>query len=531
MSQNDFTIANQGFPAFRADLNSALQALASLSAGATEPSTTFAYQLWYDSTNNLLKMRNTDNDAWITLAYLDQTNDEWEVRSAVIQAVDAAGVVIKTDDGTTRLTIADSGAITTQGNLTVGANLDVSSGTIKLDGNYPVGTNNVALGDTALDDASLTGGNNTAIGANALTANTTGASNTAVGYQALWSNTTASYNNAFGHNALVFNTTGANNVAVGNGALQSNTTASNNTAVGYQALLANTTGVSNTAIGFGALDANTTAGSNVAIGDSALGASTTGASNVGIGHRAGDAITTGSSNVTVGKDGLGANTTGSSNVALGASAMVTNQTGSNNIGVGYRVMNNMNGGTKNTVVGNDAGYSFTTGSYNVCIGSDAGGQITTGSKNTIIGSYNGNQDGLDIRTASNRMVISDGDGNIGMYIDGSQDAHFDGDVIAYSTTISDRRLKGDIENITDALDKVGQINGVTFVRKNNGEASAGIIAQEIMEVLPEAVKEKSMPLHTGSEDTYYVVEYDAVTGLLVEAVKELKARVEALEAK
>jgi len=75
MSQNDFTIANQGFPAFRADLNGALQALASLSAGATEPSTTFAYQLWYDSTTDILKVRNADNDAWINLFNFDQATD------------------------------------------------------------------------------------------------------------------------------------------------------------------------------------------------------------------------------------------------------------------------------------------------------------------------------------------------------------------------------------------------------------------------------------------------------------------------
>ena len=51
-----------------------------------------------------------------------------------------------------------------------------------------------------------------------------------------------------------------------------------------------------------------------------------------------------------------------------------------------------------------------------------------------------------------------------------------------------------------------------------------------MEVLPEAVKSQALPLQTGEQDQeYYVVEYDAVTGLLVEAVKELKARVEALE--
>lgn len=75
MSQNDFTIANQGFPAFRADLNGALQALATVSAGDAAPTTTFAYMLWYDSTNDILKMRNADDDAWITLFTFNQATD------------------------------------------------------------------------------------------------------------------------------------------------------------------------------------------------------------------------------------------------------------------------------------------------------------------------------------------------------------------------------------------------------------------------------------------------------------------------
>jgi len=120
MSQHDMNIENQGFPAFRSDLNDALAALASTSAGATAPSTTFAQQLWYDSTANLLKMRNTDNDAWITLAYFDQTNDEWEIRSAVIQAVDSAGVTIKDDSGTTLLAVADGGGVTITDNASNG---------------------------------------------------------------------------------------------------------------------------------------------------------------------------------------------------------------------------------------------------------------------------------------------------------------------------------------------------------------------------------------------------------------------------
>ena len=77
MSQNDFNIANQGFPSFRSDLNSSLQALASNSSGATEPDTTYAYQWWYDSTADVLKMRNADNDAWIIFAAFDQTTDSW----------------------------------------------------------------------------------------------------------------------------------------------------------------------------------------------------------------------------------------------------------------------------------------------------------------------------------------------------------------------------------------------------------------------------------------------------------------------
>ena len=50
MSQHDMNIANQGFPAFRSDLNNALTALASTSNGTSAPSTTFAYQMWVDTT-------------------------------------------------------------------------------------------------------------------------------------------------------------------------------------------------------------------------------------------------------------------------------------------------------------------------------------------------------------------------------------------------------------------------------------------------------------------------------------------------
>lgn len=79
MSQHDFDIANQTAASARTDINSALQALASLSSGGTAPSTTFANMLWYDTAANTLKMRAEADDAWISIGYLDQSSDAFRV--------------------------------------------------------------------------------------------------------------------------------------------------------------------------------------------------------------------------------------------------------------------------------------------------------------------------------------------------------------------------------------------------------------------------------------------------------------------
>ena len=79
MPQHDLDIANQSSAAFRSDLNLALQALGSLSSGATAPTVTYANMLWYDTSTSILKMRNEADDAWISLVYLDQVNDLFRV--------------------------------------------------------------------------------------------------------------------------------------------------------------------------------------------------------------------------------------------------------------------------------------------------------------------------------------------------------------------------------------------------------------------------------------------------------------------
>jgi hypothetical protein len=74
MAQHDYIIANQSGAAFRSDLNNGLAAIVSQNSGAAQPSTTYAYQWWADTTTGLLKIRNAANSAWITIGTLASAN-------------------------------------------------------------------------------------------------------------------------------------------------------------------------------------------------------------------------------------------------------------------------------------------------------------------------------------------------------------------------------------------------------------------------------------------------------------------------
>lgn len=74
MAQADLNVANQSGAGFRSDLNNQLLALGTLQSGASAPSTPYAYMLWADTTNDLLKIRNAANSAWISLGTLSATN-------------------------------------------------------------------------------------------------------------------------------------------------------------------------------------------------------------------------------------------------------------------------------------------------------------------------------------------------------------------------------------------------------------------------------------------------------------------------
>jgi hypothetical protein len=88
------------------------------------------------------------------------------------------------------------------------------------------------------------------------------------------------------------------------------------------------------------------------------------------------------------------------------------------------------------------------------------------------------------------------------------------------TAFSDERLKSDIKTITKALDKVNALRGVTF--EKDGVRGLGVIAQEVEKVIPEVVKDN---------EEYKSVAYGNIVGVLIEAIKELKAEVDELKSR
>ena len=371
--------------------------------------------------------------------------------------------------------------------LTVAGNVSVDGGTIKLDGAFPTGTNNTALGDGALDDGSLSGGYNVAIGQAALGENEGGQENVAVGWNSLDANTSGNNNSSLGSQSLSANTSGASNTAVGKNALRSNQTGNDNVAVGQQALEDNT-GSSNTAVGYAALLENTS----------------------GIGNTA------------VGKLALGTCSTISNSTAVGQNAL----------------RNTVN--LENTALGEAAGEAVTSGHNNTFLGKDCGKSVTTGTRNTIVGAYNGNQDGLDIRTSSSQVVISDGHGNVRLHFNGNDMASagvygnttstganvavLSSGIIRRST--SSLRYKNTINDATHGLTELMALRPVTYKGNNDGDTIfGGLIAEEVHDAgLTEFVQ-------YNDDNEPDALAYGNMVSLCIKAIQEQQATITALEAR
>jgi len=250
---------------------------------------------------------------------------------------------------------------------------------------------NVAIGKGTLQTQSFNNGgtpyisNNTAIGNEALysnqpTATGNGNANTAVGAGALRLNTSGRQNSAYGTGSMGNNTTGYFNAAFGVGSLTTNTTGYWNTAMGYQALIFNTTGYHNTALGLNSLESNTSGYRNTGAGVEVLKGNTTASQNTAIGHSA--LRTQSFSNASTPWN--------SNNVAIGFEALYSNQpttttNGYLNSAVGALTLRANTTGYTNTAVGSSVMAANTTGYANTAVGSSAMTNNTTGQQNSAFG--------------------------------------------------------------------------------------------------------------------------------------------------
>ena len=153
MATHDYVIANGTGAAVRSDLNGALAAIVSQNSSATEPSPSYAYQRWADTTAGVMKMRNGANNAWITLYQLD---GEWS--TIAFENGTAAAPSIYFKDSGTDTGIYSPGA--DQLAVSTGGTVRLTTTTTGITSALPV---DVPLGTAAAPSIAFTGDTNTGI--------------------------------------------------------------------------------------------------------------------------------------------------------------------------------------------------------------------------------------------------------------------------------------------------------------------------------------------------------------------------------
>jgi hypothetical protein len=371
--------------------------------------------------------------------------------------------------------------------------------------------------------------------------------------------TSATFNTVTATNLTVTNDATINGVKVGEGGGSIAT----NTAVGAGALAANTTGANQTTIGYQAGFTNTTGGNFSAFGGQAgytYNSTTENWGSVFVGFRSGQFTTSGNDNAFVGGFSGRNNTTGSYNVSLGASSLYSNTTANDNVAVGFQAAYTNTVGGQNICIGRAAGYAHNTGDGNVFIGYQAGtattgsfnstfvgrgagNAMTGGTKNTIIGAFTGNQGGLDIRTESNYIVLSDGDGNARLYISGGTNPNqlFAPAVYAWTTasaanvvvtgtgghlvrSTSALKYKTDIRDL-ESVD-ISLLRPVRYKSLCNGDDETkdhlGLIADEAATAGFEELVTR------GAEGEVEGFQYERLTVVLLKAIQEQQTLITAL---
>jgi hypothetical protein len=155
-----------------------------------------------------------------------------------------------------------------------------------------------------------------------------------------------------------------------------------------------------------------------------------------------------------------------------------------------------------------------------------------------------NSSSTDIKTGNTHdYTWYDADVGIRWYVAGAEDMRLqnggtlqvDGDVVAYSTTISDERLKDNVTTIENPLDKIKALRGVEYdwnAGSRKGKRDLGLIAQEVEKVIPNIVHEHEQPFLNDDEDDktlYKTVDYEKMVAVLIEGMKEQQSQIDELK--
>ena len=401
-----------------------------------------------------------------------------------------------------------------------------------------------------------TGWSNTAVGKEALLNNTIGFQNIAIGTYALYSNHKNMYNIAIGNQALYTNnsstqTNASYNLAIGNYALYSNKYGVNNIAIGSSAAQNSQYGDNSIAIGHKALyNSKLTSGGrnpdyNVGIGTEALYNNNNGVSNTAIGYKAGYDNNNMNNTICIGAE---SKVTASNMCCIGKpdNAELKVGIGTDTPAAMLHVNGNIkvNTGSDTIKFKNEIGYfsasQGATGDDSTAMGDSthASGQHSTamghfskaGNNSTAIGNR-AYADGTIVfavgahTTAPTAIALSETDNNNAFWINSNKSAHFENDITAYSG--SDKRLKTNVNKISNPLEKLKEINGYEFewikkegVHSNEGK-DIGVIAQEIEAILPE--------ITTTRDNGYKAVRYEKLTAFLISCVKEQQTQIQSMQ--
>jgi len=231
-------------------------------------------------------------------------------------------------------------------------------------------------------------------------------------------------------------------------------------------------------------------------------------------------ITTGDGNIGIGINAVKSVAAGFSNIGIGTDTL-ENCVGNQNIAIGSGALEFVIGANNNTAIGNTAGQMVTTGNNNVLLGNDAADSLTTGSNNIVIGWLSE----ATTPTTDNSITLGTSYHNVLRC------------AVTSITSLSDARDKKEIVELSAGLDFVKGLKPVEFVwneRAENGKHDIkdfGFIAQDLKKSQEDAKLADTLKLVYEENPEKLEASYGKLIPILVKAIQDLTAKVEALEAK